>query len=190
MFKRVGQLGLLLIIYISIFIVLIIALIGSFFLFHHVKYETQFSNQRIERTFHRYETPFQVVVSFIQNVDVSIHQKESIDKPYIAIQKPYALPKDSIYKYSVITTSVDSIEITSHEINATLDDLFHNTDLISIRQTNATGSPSIYFVFSALAGVVFSPSGDAPLDLFDASMVYSYERINDYWFYWIGDWPD
>ncbi|MEA4949372.1 MAG: hypothetical protein VB034_09490 [Eubacteriales bacterium] len=190
MIKRIGQVSVLLVTYISISIVLLILLVGSFILIDHFRYKAQYSIQKIERAYHRNEESFQAAVSYLQGIDTTDFQKEGIERPVITIQKSDELPNDTIYKYSVFSTSATSVTISNREMNSTLDDLFRNTDLTSIWQTNAAESPSIFFNFSVLAGLVFSPSGHAPIDSFDASMVYSYERINDNWFYWAGTWPD
>lgn len=190
MIKRIGQVGILLVTYIGITIALLIVLIGSFLLIDHLRYEAQYSYQKIERAYHRNEESFQATVAYLQSIDVTDFQKESVDKPVITIREPDVLPNDPVYKYSVLSTSAASVTISDREMNSTLDDLFRNTDLTYIWQTDAAESPSIFFKFSALAGLVFSPSGNAPVNSFNASMVYSYERINDNWFYWISTWPD
>ena len=190
MIKRIGQLSILLVTYISITIALLIVLIGSFILIDHFRCKAQYSIQKIERAYHRNEEYFQAAVSYLQGIDTTDFQEQGIKKPVITIGKPHELPNDSVYKYSVFSTSATSVTISDREMNSTLDDLFRNTDLTSIWQTNTAESPSIFFKFSALSGLVFSPSGNAPVDSFDASMVYSYERINDNWFYWVGAWDD
>jgi hypothetical protein len=191
MIKQAGKAGLLLFVEIGLAIIFLIVIIVGMFLFQYTANKVQFSYKNIERSFRDNTSSFTTLAEFISQEDLSLYQHDgSADVPYITIAKPKSLPEDSIYMYSVTAESVSTHEIPDLKANAAIGDLFRNTDLFYIRQTKSSESRSIYLLFSALAGLVFSPSGDIPTDGFDYSMIYTYERIDDHWFYWTGVWSD
>lgn len=130
---------------------------------------------------------FDQICGYLDNCDISAYQKEDAELPKIMIRREYA---DNKAGYSVYVNADQNYElkIEDETVRRALNTLFQETDIQYVYQKNTDGR-TVYFEFKGNRGVSFSRSGMEPDDS-SGSSIYSYKRINDNWFYWVGTWED
>jgi hypothetical protein len=164
-------------------IVLAVLSIGTLFFESSVKSEMQYSMAKVEKIYTENEVAFSAVQTYIGNFDLSPYKIKTTDRPYFSILRPNTLPEDSKYTGWITTNKTIDVIIDDDTVNTALDQLFRSVGIIDIIQTNDESARSIYFYITHSVGLVHSKSGDVPADYPD-EMGYTFQRINDNWFYW------
>lgn len=164
-------------------IVLAVLSIGTSFFKSSVENEMQYSKVKVEQIYTENEEAFCAVQNYIDNFDLSPYKTKATDRAYFSIIRPDTLPQDSKYTGWITTNKTFDLIIDDDTVNAALDQIFRSVRIIDIIQTNNESARSIYFYISHSVGLVHSKSGDVPTDYPD-EMGYTFQRINDNWFYW------
>jgi len=157
--------------------------VGTLFFSLSAQSENQNSMPKIEKVFKENAEAFCTVQTFIDNFDLTPYEKEANARPSISIIRPDTLPESSKYAGWIFTNKTYDLIIDDDTVNTALDQLFRDVAVVDITQTNDESTRSIYFYITYNVGLVHSKSGDVPTDYPD-EMGYTFQRINDNWFYW------
>ena len=142
------------------------------------------SRHSIIAAYKRHTDAFQQICTYMDATDISAYPKGDSKLPNITIRRKSVNNVATYYAYVNADQNYE-LNIEDENVRRDLDELFQKTSLQYIVQTKDADSRSAYFGFNGNRGVVFSRSGFEPADQ-PVESIYSYQRINDYWFYWIG----
>jgi len=142
------------------------------------------SRHSIIATYKSHTDAFDQIRAYIDASDLSAYPKDDGKLPNFIIRRESVNNEATCYAY-VNADQHYALDIEDENVRRALDMLFQKTKLQYIVQTKDAANRSVYFGYKGNRGVVFSRSGFEPADQ-PVESIYSYKRINDYWFYWVG----